>query len=197
MSLILFDSRGASGITASCSGACPWCTPRHAPDRSKRGFRGRSQVRVLRLAPCPIRRSPSRIRNRLELALVPSQPVFDVRSCFHLPSIAQRALPDDGHSPSGIEEVTSGPSVSLHVFSKLGLPEVRTRRRSRRVSAPRVPMPEAAMHKTHSFKASEHEVRSTRETPTVKSVSETASVKCPSERELGLRAPVPDSRHHA
>ena len=144
-----------------------------------------------------MRQSLSGMRTRLELPLVPSQPVLHHRSCFPLPSLAQGALPDDGHSPSGIEEVASVPSVSLHIFRELGLPEVRARRRGRRVSATRMPVPEAAVNEAHGFEASEHEVRSSGEAPIVHSVSETAGVKCPSESELRLRAPAPDPRHHA
>lgn len=134
---------------------------------------------------------------RLELALVPSQPVLYHRSRFARPSLAQGALPDDCYPPSAIEEVTPVPSVSRHVLRELGLPEVRARRRGRRVSTTRMPVPEAAVHEAYGLEASEHEVRSSGEASIVQSVSETPSVKRPSESELRLRAPVPDSRHHA
>ena len=60
-----------------------------------------------------------------------------------------------------------------------------------------MPVPEAAVHEAYGFEASEHEIRSSGETSIVQSVSETTSVKRPSESKLGLRASVPDSRHHA
>ena len=160
--------------------------------------RGRSR----RQPTCSIQRRDSREslsgrRARLELPIVPAQPVLHHRNRFGLPSLAQGALPDDGYPPSGIKEVTPVPSVSRHVLGELGLPEVSARRRGRRVSATRMPVPEAAVHEAYGFEASKHEIRSSRETSTVQPVSETASVKRPSESDLGLRAPVPDPRHHA
>ena len=148
--------------------------------------------------PCASMRQPiSGLLTRLELPLMPSQPVHHLHSCFQLPTVSQRALPNDSHSPSCIEKVTSVPFVSLHVVRKFGLPEVCARRRGRRVRATCMPVPEATVNEAHGFEASEHDVWSSGETPTMQSVSETASVKCPSKSELGLRAPVPDSRHHA
>ena len=144
-----------------------------------------------------IRQPISAMLTRLELPLIPSQPVHHHHSCLQLPPVAQRALPNDRHSPSCIKKVTSVPFVSFHVVRKFGLPEVCARRRGRRVRATCMPVPEAAVNEAHGFEASEHEVRSSGETPIMQSVSETASVKCPSKSELGLRAPVPDSRHHA
>ena len=163
----------------------------------QRPIGAQSQVPALRLAPCSMRHPLSGIRTRLELTLVPSQPLLDLRSCLRFPIVAQCALPNDGHSPSGIKEVTSIPSVSLHVFRKLGLPEVSTRRRCRRVSATRMPVPVAAVNEAHGFEASEHEVRSPWETSIVQSVSEASGVKCQSKSKLGLCTSAPDSRHHA
>ena len=128
---------------------------------------------------------------RLELALVPSQPVLHHRSRFARPSLAQGALPDDGYPPSGIEEVAPVPSVSRHVLRELGLPEVRARRGGRRVATTRMPVPEAAVHEAYGLEASEHEVRGSGETSIVQSVSETASVKRPSESELVLLFLIP------
>ena len=133
---------------------------------------------------------------RIEFGLLASQPFSN---CFDgaLPAaLAQGALPNRRHSPTGIEEGLVIESVTLDVATKFRIPELGTGFRNGRISASGMTMPEAAMNKYDRTIFGQHKIRSPRHPPRMKAIPETAGVKAAAQQNLGMRILPSDPRHH-
>lgn len=154
------------------------------------------------------------IRRRSQSLAVGAQTGPFAGSCLVLPSAASKpvlqslqsdrarigsesALPHNGDSPPGFEEVAFRTAVPLHVAIELGLPELRSCRWGGRVGASRMAMPKAAVNEANRAVATEDKIRCSRETPYMESESKPPRVERPSNDEFGLRVLRRYARHHA
>lgn len=89
----------------------------------------------------------------------------------------ERALPDCRYAPSLGEKRSVDSAVSRDIRFELRLPELRTRRRIRRVAATLVAMPEAAMHEHGGFPAREDDIRAPRKSSAAQDIAMPQSVQ--------------------
>lgn len=111
--------------------------------------------------------------------------------------ILQGTLPNNGYSPSHVQERRHAFGISLDVRGEFRLPEFRTRRWSGRKSTILMPMPEAPMHEDSGMILREDEVRFARKLRVMKAVSQPGGMQLPSQQPLGLCVLAANARHHS
>ena len=140
----------------------------------------------------------SRLRDEREVqpSFLPSDPVGkDCQSvAWFLPP--DRALPDCGNPPAGVEEPINRPSVPFDIAFELLPPEVHVRLRRRCVTAAGMSMPVAAVNEDGSAVAGKNDVRATWQLPYVQSVAKPRSMQETPDRQFGLRVPTTIGGHH-
>lgn len=121
---------------------------------------------------------------RLELQIVPTQPLVQHRRSFEHSMLAQRAFPYDRDPPAGLEQCESVTSVALHVGVELRLPEFRPRCRGGGVRAACMSVPEAAVNETHCSKSGKHQIGGAGQLANMQTKSETTGMECPTQDEF-------------
>lgn len=122
-----------------------------------------------------------------------AKPIGCVLNLLLLP---QGALPDRGHAPPRLDETGAHGIVPHYVGGKLGLPEFRTRRGGRGEAAPRMAVPEAAMHEHYRSESRKNEIRLSLYLFSVKPVAESTGMQGAAQHQLGLRVLASDPGHH-
>lgn len=111
--------------------------------------------------------------------------------------IFQSTLPNNGYSPSHVQERSHASGVSLNVCGELRLPEFRTGRWSGGKATILMPMPEAPMHEDNGMVLCEDEVRLAWKLRAMKAVSQPGGMQLPSQQQLGLSVLAANARHHS
>ena len=111
--------------------------------------------------------------------------------------ILQSTLPNNGYSPSHVQERSHASGVSLDVCGELRFPEFRTGRWSGGKSTILMPMPEATMHENNRMVLCEDEIWFARKLRTMKPVSQPCGMQRASQQQLGLCVLASNARHHS
>ena len=109
---------------------------------------------------------------------------------------AECAFPNSSDAPTGFKELTLGTAVALHIVVELRLPEFRPCRWGRRIRAPFMAVPEAAVNEANRAVPTQDKVRGPGHTANVESEAEPLCVKCASKDKFGLGVLGRYARHH-
>lgn len=124
-----------------------------------------------------------------------AQPIAEVAGSLDLAAAAKRTLPDDGHPPAEREKLFPILNIAGSIALKLREPIVGVGRRSRRIPAAGMPVPEAAVHKTNSPIPPEDQVRLPWKGAAVEPEPEPSYVEGSPQEAFGTSVPAPDPRH--
>ena len=182
----------AQSAAEGASSALQYCMNRN---RARDCFLSPVETTLLRLGRWGLNSLDKSADNRLELPLITMKPLLKRPHCVRDPVIIQCALPHNGNSPAGFEQLPLGAPVSLNVVVELGLPEFRSGGWHRSILALGVPVPKAAVDEAHRSEAPEGEVGSSGQLG-MESEPEPIGVQRPAERHFGLRVLGTDARHH-
>lgn len=105
------------------------------------------------------------------------------------------ALPYNCHAPAHVQKRSDYRQVALSIGGELCIPEACSSLRQSEERAPLMAMPETSVYEHRSLPFWKHKVRLSCEALRMKSKAETARPKVPSDRDLRLSVPGPDSRH--
>ena len=133
----------------------------------------------------------------LEFADSRTKPLLQSAYRHRTPVPAESALPHDGDSPTGIQELALRTAITLDVALELGLPEFRLGGWRGCITASRMAVPETAMNKANSPVATQDKVGLSGEIPDVKPESESASMKRPSKGAFRFGVLGRYTRHHS
>ena len=107
------------------------------------------------------------------------------------------ALPDHEHGPPRTLEFEKIALISHDVTRELVQPELLPLCWRRRISAKRMPMPEASVHENHDMSGRENQVRTTRKTTVMKPKAQSCGMEVAADPKLRARVLAANARHHS
>ena len=128
---------------------------------------------------------------------VAGQPLLDLRDGCHKALSAEGAFPDDGNTPTRLQEAGAAPLVPGRGCGELYLPVLGTRLWFRAFLAARVLVPEAPVHEADRAILWEDEIGLPGQAFPVKPVPEAADMEGLAQSELRLRVLAADGGHDA
>lgn len=133
----------------------------------------------------------------LEFADACKEPLLQSTDRHLNPFPSEGALPHDSNSPTCLEELALRTVIPFDITLELGLPEVGPGGWCRRVTAPRMAVPETPVNKANGTVPTQDKIGFAREITNVESESESASVKCSSKGEFRFGVLARYACHHS